>query len=77
MTRRRETALVLAAPVLLRLGVLLLERAKLVVEGAGAASVAALLGGQVPGDGPAEVILSGGNIDAHRLAEILEGRVPD
>jgi threonine dehydratase len=50
--------------------VLLLERVKLVVEGAGAASVAALLGGKVPGGGPALALLSGGNIDATLLIEI-------
>jgi threonine dehydratase len=50
--------------------VLLLERVKLVVEGAGAASVAALLGGKVPGSGPACALLSGGNIDATLLIEV-------
>src|SRR3954466_8286210 len=43
--------------------VLLLERSKLVVEGAGAVGLAALLAGKVGGDGPALVVLSGGNID--------------
>jgi threonine dehydratase len=50
--------------------VLLLERVKLVVEGAGAASVAALLGGKVPGAGAACAVLSGGNIDASLLIEV-------
>ena len=50
--------------------VLLLERVKLVVEGAGAASVAALLAGKVAGDGPACALLSGGNIDATLLMEV-------
>lgn len=50
--------------------VLLLERVKLVVEGAGAASVAALLGGKVPGSGGACAVLSGGNIDASLLIEV-------
>jgi threonine dehydratase len=50
--------------------VLLLERVKLVVEGAGAASVAALLAGRVEGDGPACALLSGGNIDASLLIEV-------
>jgi threonine dehydratase len=50
--------------------VLLLERVKLVVEGAGAASVAALLGGKVPGSGAACAVLSGGNIDASLLIEV-------
>jgi threonine dehydratase len=50
--------------------VLLLERVKLVVEGAGAASVAALLSGKVPGSGAACAVLSGGNIDASLLIEV-------
>ena len=40
-----------------------LERAKLLVEGAGAASLAALLADRVGGKGPVAVLLSGGNID--------------
>ena len=51
--------------------VLLLERAKLVVEGAGAVGVAALLAGKVPGDGPAAIVLSGGNIDATLLISVM------
>jgi threonine dehydratase len=51
--------------------VLLLERAKLVVEGAGAASVAALLAGRVEGTGPAVAILSGGNIDPTLLIQVM------
>jgi threonine dehydratase len=50
--------------------VLLLERAKLVVEGAGAASVAALLAGLVEGEGPVCCLLSGGNIDATVLIQV-------
>jgi threonine dehydratase len=50
--------------------VLLLERVKLVVEGAGAASVAALLAGKVAGQGPACALLSGGNIDASMLIDV-------
>ncbi len=50
--------------------VLLLERAKLVVEGAGAVGVAALLAGAVrpAPTGTTVVILSGGNVDAGLLA---------
>jgi threonine dehydratase len=51
--------------------VLLLERTKLVVEGAGAAGVAAVLAGRVPGDGPVAVILSGGNVDATTLVSVM------
>jgi threonine dehydratase len=53
--------------------VLLLERSKLVVEGAGAVGVAALLAGKIDpvGDGEVCVVLSGGNVDATRLAECI------
>jgi threonine dehydratase len=51
--------------------VLLLERAKLVVEGAGAASVAALLSGKAGGSGDTCVLLSGGNIDATLLMSVI------
>ena len=51
--------------------VLLMERAKLVVEGAGAAAMAALLAGRVPGDGPAVALLSGGNIDPTLLIQVM------
>ena len=49
----------------------LLERAKLVVEGAGAAATAALLDGTVGGDGEACVLLSGGNIDPTMLISVM------
>jgi threonine dehydratase len=53
---------------------LLLERAKQVVEPAGAVGVAALLAGLVePGDGPTVAILSGGNIDPLVLQHIITG----
>lgn len=53
--------------------VLLLERAKLVVEGAGAVGAAALLAGRVkpPASGDICVVLSGGNVDASRLTECI------
>jgi threonine dehydratase len=51
--------------------VLLLERAKLVVEGAGAASVAALLAGKIEGSGPVVALLSGGNIDPTLLISVM------
>jgi threonine dehydratase len=47
------------------------ERCKLTVEGAGAASVAALLAGRVDGTGAVCALLSGGNIDASMLIEVL------
>ena len=51
--------------------VLLLERAKLVVEGAGAASVAALLPGGSRAAGLLIAILSGGNIDPTLLIQVM------
>jgi threonine dehydratase len=51
--------------------VLLLERAKLVVEGAGAVGVAALLAGKAGGSGPAIPVLSGGNIDLTMLISVM------
>ena len=52
---------------------LIITRAKLLVEPAGAAAVAALLAGRVPGGaGQRSVaILSGGNVDLHRLAQLI------
>lgn len=49
----------------------LLERAKLVVEPAGAAAVAAILTGQVTGTGVTVAILSGGNIDPQVMERII------
>jgi threonine dehydratase len=54
--------------------VFLLERAKLVVEGAGAVGVAALIGGRLSPatrEGSTVVILSGGNVDPGLLAEVV------
>ncbi|MDQ3571685.1 MAG: pyridoxal-phosphate dependent enzyme [Actinomycetota bacterium] len=53
--------------------VLLLERSKLVVEGAGAVGVGALLSGKVKLRAQDEVcaVLSGGNVDATRLTECI------
>jgi threonine dehydratase len=52
--------------------VVLMERCKLVVEGAGAVGVAALLGGQVKAaeEGTTVAILSGGNVDPGLLAAV-------
>jgi threonine dehydratase len=50
---------------------LLLERTKLVVEGAGAASVAALLTGKAGGTGGVCALLSGGNIDPTMLISVM------
>jgi threonine dehydratase len=53
--------------------VMLLERTKLVVEGAGAVAVAALMQGRVPAppDGQVCAVLSGGNVDASLLSECI------
>ena len=51
--------------------VLLLERAKLVVEGAGAASWRRCSAGKVGGSGPVATVLSGGNIDATLLISVM------
>jgi len=51
--------------------VVLLERAKLVVEPAGAVGVAALLAGKLDLAGPTVVILSGGNIDPMIMERII------
>ena len=51
--------------------VLLLERTKLLVEGAGAVGVAALLSGKVEPGGVTTVVLSGGNIDATTLVSVM------
>ncbi len=52
--------------------VFLLERSKLVVEGAGAVGVAALLSGKLAGPtrGATVLVLSGGNVDAGLLADV-------
>ncbi len=51
---------------------LLLERAKAVVEPAGAVGLAAILAGKVPGDGPAVALLSGGNVDPLLLLKMVD-----
>jgi threonine dehydratase len=52
----------------------LLERSKLVVEGGGAAGVAALLAGKVSPSptGATVIVLSGGNVDAGLLAAVAQ-----
>lgn len=51
--------------------VLCAERVKQVVEGAGAASLAAVLAGKIDGDGPVCAVLSGGNIDPTLLIAVM------
>jgi len=54
---------------------LLATRARTVAEGAGAAALAAALTGKA-GHGRVVCVVSGGNIDATKLAKILEGGLP-
>jgi threonine dehydratase len=51
--------------------VLALERKKLLLEGAGAVGIAALLAGRAGGDDPVAIVLSGGNIDATTLISVM------
>jgi threonine dehydratase len=54
---------------------LLAERNHVIAEGAGGASVAPALAGKA-GTGRIACVVSGGNLDPHKLAAILEGRTP-
>ncbi|XP_013393192.1 uncharacterized protein LOC106160934 [Lingula anatina] len=54
---------------------LLVERNRVVAEGAGAAPVAAALAGKA-GTGNIVCVISGGNIDTDKLIPILQGKVP-
>ena len=54
---------------------LLVERNRIVAEGAGATPVAAALAGKA-GSGKVVCVVSGGNIDSAKLAKILRGEVP-
>jgi len=54
---------------------LLVERNRVVAEGAGATPVAAALSGQA-GAGKVVCVVSGGNIDSFKLAKILNGELP-
>jgi threonine dehydratase len=51
---------------------LLLERAKAVVEPSGATALAAVLAARVGGDGPVVALLSGGNIDPLLLTKVID-----
>lgn len=53
----------------------LVERNRVVAEGAGAAPVAAALAGMA-GQGKVVCVVSGGNIDTAKLVKILQGQVP-
>lgn len=51
---------------------MLLERSKLMVEGAGAVGLAAILNHKIPGSGKVATIISGGNVDVNFIARIIE-----
>jgi threonine dehydratase len=51
---------------------MLLERAKLMVEGAGAISLAAILHHKIPTKGKVVSVISGGNIDVNFISRIIE-----
>jgi threonine dehydratase len=51
---------------------LLLERAKAVVEPSGATALAAVLSGKVGGSGPVVALLSGGNVDPLLLTKVID-----
>nr|WP_092070658.1 threonine ammonia-lyase [Dendrosporobacter quercicolus]NSL48329.1 threonine ammonia-lyase [Dendrosporobacter quercicolus DSM 1736]SDM13242.1 threonine dehydratase [Dendrosporobacter quercicolus] len=51
---------------------MVLERAKLMVEGAGAVGLAAILNGKIPAGGKVASIISGGNIDVNFISRIIE-----
>ncbi|MFQ5496137.1 MAG: pyridoxal-phosphate dependent enzyme [Phycisphaerae bacterium] len=55
---------------------LLVERNRVVAEGAGASSVAAAIAG-LAGEGKIVCVVSGGNIDTEKLVTILRGDVPE
>ena len=54
---------------------LMVERNHVIAEGAGAVSLAVALSDRV-GKGPTVCVVSGGNIDSHKLETILEGNLP-
>ena len=52
---------------------LIAEKARVISEGAGALALAAALTGEA-GEGPIVCIVSGGNIDLGKFAELVAGR---
>jgi threonine dehydratase len=67
--------LVVSLPEIARAIKLLIERNRVVAEGAGAAGVAAAVTGKA-GSGKVVCIVSGGNIDSSKLVKILAGGIP-
>jgi threonine dehydratase len=54
---------------------LMIERNRVVAEGAGATALAAALTGKA-GSGKVVCVISGGNIDSAKVAKILHGEIP-
>ena len=73
--RLLDGALVMTIPEVTSAVRLLVERNRVVAEGAGATSVAAALAGKA-GPGKVVCVVSGGNIDTQTLATILRGEMP-
>ncbi|MEE8337650.1 MAG: pyridoxal-phosphate dependent enzyme, partial [Dehalococcoidia bacterium] len=68
-----DDVIVMSEEQIARAIVFLLERSRLVVEGAGALGVAALLEGAIDtGGGAAVAVVSGGNIDVNLLGRLIE-----
>lgn len=51
---------------------LLMERAKMIAEGAGAIALAAVLHGSLPNVGKTAAVISGGNIDVNMISRVIE-----
>ncbi|MEA5091313.1 L-threonine ammonia-lyase [bioreactor metagenome] len=51
---------------------LMIERAKLIAEGAGAISLAGILHGNIPNVGKTAAVISGGNIDVNTISRLIE-----
>jgi threonine dehydratase len=51
---------------------LVLERARLVIEPAAAVGLAAVIEGSIPGDDPILAVLSGGNVDSMLLGQLVD-----
>lgn len=55
---------------------LMIERSHVVAEGAGAAALAAAMTGEA-GEGKVVCVVSGGNIDTHKIVQALQGEIPE
>jgi threonine dehydratase len=75
VTRLLDGSLVTSVAEIAEAVKLLAVRNHVIAEGAGASGVAAALAGKA-GTGKVACVISGGNIDAAKLAKILEGQVP-